>query len=191
MGLELPGSFMKSLKTMTRMEGCALDLSLLLFKPNSGQTIFAVDRAGLNKELLDELESRDNVKFFFNHRLGGADFINKKAWFEVLKGRKTKGPNKSHNEEVEVQFDLLIGADGAHSAARFHMMKYTRVNYQQEYIDTLWCEFQIPAQDVSGLEKSKFRISPNHLHIWPGKEYMFIAIPSLVRPPFLHILFLI
>lgn len=52
-------------------------------------------------------------------------------------------------------------------------MKYSRVDYQQEYIDTLWCEFRIPPSDTGD-----FRISPNHLHIWPGKEFMFIALPS-------------
>lgn len=75
--------------------------------------------------------------------------------------------------EVEVTFDFLIGADGAHSAARYHMMKYARVDYQQEYIDTLWCEFRIEPT-----ETGDFRISPNHLHIWPGTEFMFIALPS-------------
>lgn len=52
-------------------------------------------------------------------------------------------------------------------------MKFARVDYQQEYIDTLWCEFRIPPS-----EKGDFRISPNHLHIWPGREFMFIALPS-------------
>jgi kynurenine 3-monooxygenase len=53
------------------------------------------------------------------------------------------------------------------------MMKFARVDYQQEYIDTLWCEFRIPPS-----EDGNFRISPNHLHIWPGREFMFIALPS-------------
>lgn len=53
------------------------------------------------------------------------------------------------------------------------MMKFARVDYQQEYVDTLWCEFRIPPS-----EKGDFRISPNHLHIWPGREFMFIALPS-------------
>lgn len=75
--------------------------------------------------------------------------------------------------EIEVSYDYLIGADGAHSASRFHMMKFARVDYQQEYIDTLWCEFRIPPS-----QDGDFRISPNHLHIWPGREFMFIALPS-------------
>ena len=77
----------------------------------------------------------------------------------------------------------MIGADGAHSAVRFHMMKFARVNYQQEYIDTLWCEFQMPP--LPKANGSGFRLSPNHLHIWPAQESMFIAIPSPVSrfPP--------
>ncbi|KAK1752950.1 hypothetical protein QBC47DRAFT_404311 [Echria macrotheca] len=133
-----------------------------------GRSILAIDRGGLNKRLLDILEEMPNVTFFFNHKLVGADFRRNKAWFEVK-----KGTDKTH--EIEVDFDLMIGADGAHSAVRYHMMKFTRMNYQQEYIDTLWCEFQIPPRDGPG---SKSMISPNHLHIWPGHDFMFIAIPS-------------
>ena len=48
------------------------------------------------------------------------------------------------------------------------------MDYKQEYIDTLWCEFHIMPS-----AENDFRISPNHLHIWPGQEFMFIAIPSL------------
>ncbi|KAK3936867.1 hypothetical protein QBC46DRAFT_394091 [Diplogelasinospora grovesii] len=137
-----------------------------------GRAIRAIDRGGLNKRLLDILEEMPNVKFFFNHKLTGADFRKNKAWFEVREGE---------HRELEVGFDLMIGADGAHSAVRYHMMKYTRMDYSQEYIDTLWCEFQIaPADDGAIMvdQKSNFRISPNHLHIWPGKDFMFIAIPS-------------
>ena len=119
-----------------------------------------------------------NVTFFFNHKLTGADFRRNKAWFEVLEEKTSDQPSR----EIEISFDLMIGADGAHSAVRYHMMKYTRMDYQQEYIDTLWCEFQIqPTEGQVGTELySRFKISPNHLHIWPGRDQMFIAIPSEV-----------
>lgn len=119
-----------------------------------------------------------NVKFFFNHKMTGADFKKNRAWFEET----NKAESNGRGREIEVSFDLLIGADGAHSAARYHMMKYTRMDYQQEYIDTLWCEFTIPAKEPSIKDDPHvmFRISPHHLHIWPGKEHMFIAIPSFV-----------
>jgi len=142
-----------------------------------GRTIFAIDRAGLNKRLLDILDSLPNVKLLFNHKLTGADFRSRKAWFEV---RDQVSPTNGRPREIEVDFDLMIGADGAHSSVRYHMMKFSRMDYQQEYIDTLWCEFHIPPQEIEqGTDPvGRFRISPNHLHIWPGKEFMFIAIPS-------------
>jgi kynurenine 3-monooxygenase len=141
-----------------------------------------VDRGGLNKALLDELETMPNVTIFFNYKLTGADLKQRKAWFEVSTGKALEYSIEKRHKEVEVNFDFLIGADGAHSAARYHMMKYVRMDYQQDYIDTLWCEFSIPAKekkDANDLEAA-FQISPNHLHIWPGKEFMFIAIPSFV-----------
>ncbi|KAI0810171.1 FAD/NAD(P)-binding domain-containing protein [Xylaria sp. FL0064] len=141
-----------------------------------GRTIYAVDRAGLNKRLLDILDDMPNVRLFFNHKLTGADFKRRKAWFEA-RGQTTTSARPA---EIEIDFDFMIGADGAHSAVRYHLMKFTRMNYNQEYIDTLWCEFQIKPRDLSKSQDvgSKFRISPNHLHIWPGKKFMFIAIPS-------------
>lgn len=144
-----------------------------------------MDRTALNRILLDELEKTPNVKLFFNHKLTGADFRRKKAWFERTSAgdsvgtfKTTSAPdshtvNSSRAPEVEVPFDFLIGADGAHSATRFHLMKYARMDYQQEHIDAVWCEFQI-----SPSANNDFRISPNHLHIWPGREFMFIALPS-------------
>ncbi|KAF2102824.1 FAD/NAD(P)-binding domain-containing protein [Rhizodiscina lignyota] len=142
-----------------------------------GRFIRAADRAGLNKRLLDELNSMPNVKFFFHHKLVGADFKRNLAWFEVR-----SSSNSKETKEIEVSFDFLIGADGAHSAVRYHLMKYTRMSYHQEYIDTLWCEFHIPPLAPSDPNYSKydgFALSPNHLHIWPGGSFMFIAIPSL------------
>jgi kynurenine 3-monooxygenase len=118
-----------------------------------------------------------NVKFFFNHKLTGADFKNNKAWFTIPRGKSTP---RQIDEEVEIDFDFMIGADGAHSSVRYHLMKYSRMDYQQEYINTLWCEFHIDPKEVLPGEDpdSRFRIDPNHLHIWPGKDFMFIAIAS-------------
>ncbi|KAL9098566.1 MAG: hypothetical protein Q9163_005800 [Psora crenata] len=151
-----------------------------------GRFIRAVDRAGLNEGLLDALDDLPNVTLHFNHKLTGANFDEKRAWFEQYdhpaKTDQAQNPTQSQSSgkgqngarEITVDFDLFIGADGAHSATRFHMMKYARINYQQEYIDTLWCEFLIKAT-----KDNDFAIDPHHLHIWPAGSFMFIAIPSL------------
>ncbi|PNY24899.1 Kynurenine 3-monooxygenase [Tolypocladium capitatum] len=142
-----------------------------------GRVIYAIDRSDLNSRLLDILDSMPNVKLFFNHKLTGADFRTHRAWFEARD--RDASPN-DRPREIEITFDLMIGADGAHSAMRYHLMKFSRMDYQQEYIDTLWCEFQLSARETGPKDGpwAKFRISPNHLHIWPGKDFMFIAIPS-------------
>ena len=131
----------------------------------------SVDRGELNKVLLDYLHSLPNVKFFFHHKMTGADFRKRKAWFEIM-DRECNAADRA--KEIEVAFDLCIGADGAHSATRYHMMKYARMDYQQEYIDCLWCEFTMPPSKTGD-----FAISPNHLHIWPAGSFMFIALPNL------------
>ncbi|QIW97736.1 hypothetical protein AMS68_003254 [Peltaster fructicola] len=144
-----------------------------------GRYIRAVDRANLNRQLLNELEDLPNVKLHFHHKLTGADLKQRKAWFKRKSDR-----SDDRAPEIEIKFDLILGADGAHSAVRFNLMKYVRMDYQQSYIDTLWCEFTIAPlsqkvfKNTTPSSKDGFATSPNHLHIWPGAEDMFIAIPS-------------
>ncbi len=138
-----------------------------------------MDRGALNARLLDALEDMPNVELLFNHKLTGADFRKRKAWIE---DRDRLSPS-GRPREMEIDFDIMLGADGAHSAVRYHMMKFSRMDYQQEYIDTLWCEFRIEpgqAQTDVAAGSETWKISPNHLHIWPGQNFMFIAIPSEV-----------
>ncbi|KAF2764614.1 FAD/NAD(P)-binding domain-containing protein [Teratosphaeria nubilosa] len=158
-----------------------------------GRYLHAVDRANLNKVLLDELEGLSNVRLHFNHKLTGADLKKHKAWFEQKKGsapqtadgaQARQDQSDSRAREIEVDFDLILGCDGAHSSVRYHMMKFVRMNYEQSYIDILWCEFTIePASSTSFTTPSAtdgFATSPNHLHIWPSQaDRMFIAIPSV------------
>lgn len=139
----------------------------------------SVDRNELNRCLLNKLETMPNVTLHFQQKLTGADFKRKKAWFEDLKSAKaeTSSSRAVRAQELEVPFDLMIGADGAHSAVRFHMMKFARVNYTQDYIDCLWSEFTMKP-DMLAKYPHGYRISPNHLHIWPAGSSMFIALPS-------------
>lgn len=119
-----------------------------------------------------------NVKLHFHHKLCGADYRKRLAWFE-MKDKANQSESSSASREIEVTFDFMIGADGAHSAVRYHLMKFTRMSYQQQYIDTLWCEFQIPPLPGGKYgDHDGFALSPNHLHIWPAGSFMFIAIPS-------------
>lgn len=155
----------------------------------NGRAINAVDRGDLNTRLLDELEDMPNVKLRFGHKITGVDFRRRLAWLEQKGTSRRPSENTRFSgrpgrpEEIEIDFDLILGCDGAHSSVRFHMMKFVRLDFQQTYIDTLWCEFQIPPAKAgngkTASAKEGFRTSPNHLHIWPGADKMFIAIPSI------------
>ena len=66
----------------------------------------------MNNALLDELECTPNVKLFFNHKLTGADFNARKAWFERRVPGEAPLPNSANRvPEIEVDFDFMIKKD--------------------------------------------------------------------------------
>lgn len=137
------------------------------------QTNLAIDRAVLTAALLDSLDRLPNVKLFFNHKLVSADFHSGTALVE---------DGDWLSQATKVRFDIMLGADGAHSAVRCNMMKISRMDYQHEYLDVLWCEFRMKPGKVRADGSCAWKISPDHLHIWPAGDSMFIAIPNKVTP---------
>ncbi|GAA5812052.1 hypothetical protein MFLAVUS_005501 [Mucor flavus] len=132
----------------------------------NGEHINAVDRARLNELLLDAAEKMENVTVHFEHRLTQADIETNKLEFVVA-----DGTTKTYHT------DLIIGADGAYSKLRSQMMRRMRMDYDQEYIDTGYCELSMPpAKGPDG--KPTFALDPNHLHIWPRHTFMLIALPN-------------
>ncbi|KAM3549996.1 hypothetical protein ARSEF4850_008561 [Beauveria asiatica] len=126
-----------------------------------GRTNFAIDRAALNANILDCIDALPNVKLFFNHKLIHVDFHNCTALVE---------DRDWLSQSVEVKFDIMLGADGAHSAVRYHMMNISRMDYQHEYLDVLWCELRMKPGKVRGDTAHAWKISPSHLHIWPAED---------------------
>lgn len=127
-----------------------------------GQHINAVDRARLNELLVDAAEKMDNVSLHFEHRLKSIDFEKNQLMFE--------------NGSVH-HADLIIGADGAYSRTRAQIMRRVRMDYQQEYIDTGYCELSMPPL-IGKHGQPEFALDPNHLHIWPRHTFMLIALPN-------------
>ncbi|KAI8331682.1 hypothetical protein BC941DRAFT_382278 [Chlamydoabsidia padenii] len=131
-----------------------------------GEHINAVDRARLNELLLDEAEKLPNVTIHFEHQLYQADLEEGSMIF-------LQGENKS---QVSRNANLIVGADGAYSKMRTQMMRKIRMDYQQQYIDTGYCELYMPPKMVNG--KVEYALDPNHLHIWPRHTHMLIALPN-------------
>ena len=129
----------------------------------SEQCIYSVDRRKLNELLLNEAERDPNISLNFEHKLMRANFKDKEYTF----GKGTKA------EEVSICADLVFGCDGAYSTVRRQMMRWGRLNYQQEYIDHGYKELTMLPN-----EKGNFSMAPNFLHIWPRENFMMIALPN-------------
>lgn len=139
-----------------------------------GECIRSIDRSLLNNLLLEELENWE-IKVYFDHKFieldrYEPDSISHRIKFVDLSLNET---NKTRSYE----FDFVIGADGAHSQFRYQMQKQMRMDYSQKYIDMQYLELHIDSAPKK--EENRFRLDPNHLHIWPRKSYMLIALPNV------------
>ena len=129
------------------------------------QCIYSVDRRKLNELLLSEAERDPNISLNFEHKLVRANFEDNEYTF-------VKGP-QADEVHVSVHADVIFGCDGAYSTVRRQMMRWGRLNYQQEYIDHGYKELRMPPN-----ENGNFSMAPNFLHIWPREDFMMIALPN-------------
>ncbi len=134
-----------------------------------GQCIYSVDRQKLNELLLSHAEKDPNVSLHFHHQLVRADLVKKKLTFLETELSKE---DKEESVEVEVDRDFIFGCDGAFSSVRRQMMRWGRMNYNQEYIEHGYKELTMPPAN------GKFAMDENCLHIWPRGEFMMIALPN-------------
>ncbi|RLV91018.1 Kynurenine 3-monooxygenase [Spathaspora sp. JA1] len=139
----------------------------------SGECINSIDRGFLNECLLDELDLHENVRVLFDHKL-----IRLNDLSSDIKPTMVFLDSKQHNEFKTFKFNYIVGSDGAHSQFRYQMSRFTRLDFQQKYIDMQYLELYIPANEDATEEKDRFTIDPNHLHIWPRHNFMLIALPN-------------
>lgn len=122
------------------------------------QAIYATSRGILNCVLMDEAE-KNGVKIHFNEKCTAVDYEKSTVFFE----------NKKVTNRV------IIGADGAFSAARLQLQLSTdRFEYSQHYLEHGYKELVIPSGN-----NNSFMMEKNALHIWPRGGYMLIALPNL------------
>lgn len=133
-----------------------------------GESIKSIDRHFLNVCLLEELD-KTTVETKFQHKL---------VALRNIVGESRPELEFIANESTEkYTFDYVVGADGAHSQFRYQMQKSMRMDYTQKYIDMQYLELSIPARE-SAEPAERFAIDANHLHIWPRKDYMLIALAN-------------
>jgi len=140
--------------------------SEITFQPygrNESEVINSISRADLNIALMNVAEER-GVKVHFQKRCSGIDL--KRGVLE-LHDEKT-------GEKQSVVANVVIGCDGSASAIRGGMLKRSRFNFSQQYLDYGYKELTIPAAPGG-----KHALETNALHIWPRGNYMLIALPNI------------
>jgi len=150
--------------------------SELTFQPygkDDAEVINSISRAELNIALMDAAEA-EGVKIHFRQRCTGID----------LKTGALQLRNERKGEERTIEADVVIGCDGSASVIRGEMLKLSRFNFSQQYLDYGYKELTIPAGS-----NGKHVLETNALHIWPRGNYMLIALPN-VDGTFACILFL-
>lgn len=127
------------------------------------EVLYSVLRRELNTLLVDAADAFDEVSFTFNAKLTALDVDGGIAWFV----------DERTGEETSAKADLIIGADGAFSLVRQHLLHGARVDYRQEFMDWGYKELTIPV-GAGGRPRTELEA----LHVWPGERGLMIANPN-------------
>lgn len=145
------------------MHSVSGELSFQPYGKDEAEVINSISRAELNIALLNVAESH-GVTIHFQQRCTGFD----------LKTTSLQLRNEQTGEDSTLQSDVVIGCDGSASAIRTEMLKLTRFNFSQQFLDYGYKELTIPA----GLQ-GQHLLEANALHIWPRGNFMLIALPNI------------
>ncbi|XP_034934956.1 kynurenine 3-monooxygenase isoform X2 [Chelonus insularis] len=146
-------------------------LQEMIYDSVKNNLLYSVSRKYMNQVLLDAADKYPSVTLIFNKKLVEAD----------LDLGKLKFLDTNTKKILNVEAELIIGADGAHSTVRKMMLKRPGFDFSQTYIEHGYVELNIPPHliDKNHPEKGfKFCMSPKHLHIWPRGTFMMIAMPN-------------
>lgn len=155
------------------MHSATSELTFQPYGKDETEVIHSISRAELNIALMNAAEEQ-GVKIHFQHPCTGID----------LKNGTLQLRDERTGEDRTMESSVVIGCDGSASAIRGEMLKLSRFNFSQQYLDYGYKELTIPAGP-----NGKHVLETNALHIWPRGNYMLIALPN-VDGTFACILFL-
>lgn len=138
------------------------ETQLQRYGKDDSEVIWSVHRGELNITLLNAAEAA-GAKITFNHRIETINFDEKKIHLV----------NDFDRTSLDLDFNVLIGADGAGSGVRTALKQQNYLTERFESLGHSYKELEIPPS-ASG----DFQIEANALHIWPRGGYMCIALPN-------------
>jgi len=145
------------------MHSLASELTFQPYGKDDAEVIHSISRADLNIALINAAE-QDGVKVHFQQRCVGINFKT---------GELHLRDERSGNER-SIDSCIVIACDGSGSAIRNEMLKLSRFNFSQQYLDYGYKELIIPAGT-----NGKHVLETNALHIWPRGNHMLIALPNI------------
>lgn len=154
------------------MHSASSELTFQRYGKDNSEVINSISRAELNIALMNAAEAQ-GVKIYFQERCTGIN----------LKTGALRLRQEESGDERTIESAVAIGCDGSASAIREQMLRRSRFNFSQQYLDYGYKELTIPARAGTHV------LEINALHIWPRGNYMLIALPN-VDGTFACILFL-
>jgi kynurenine 3-monooxygenase len=145
------------------MHSIAGELTFQPYGKNETEVINSISRAELNIDLINAAEEHGAI-IHFSQRCTGYD----------LKTGAIRVRNEETGEEITRSTEIVIGCDGSASAIRAEMLKLSRFNFSQQYLDYGYKELTIP-----GGSQGKHLLETHALHIWPRGNHMLIALPNI------------
>ncbi len=144
------------------MHSVASELTFQPYGKNDAEVIHSISRSALNVALMNAAEAQ-GVQIHFEQRCTGLELKTgilqmRDEWTGTVRG---------------LESNVVIGCDGSASAIRNDMLKLSRFNFSQQYLDYGYKELTIAAGP-----DGKHVLEPNALHIWPRGNYMLIALPN-------------
>lgn len=130
------------------------------FMPRN-KPLVTLDRTSLVIALLEKLtEKYDScrVNIHFNRQCTEGDFDAKTVKFQNV----AESVPEEANGDITVDYDLLIGADGARSAVREHFLTTELFECEQKYVPTDYKSIILPRPN----EKSGIDLKPGYIHSW-------------------------
>ena len=145
------------------MHSIAGELTFQPYGKNEAEVINSISRAELNIALMNAAEEH-GATIHFNQRCTGYD----------LKSGAIRVRNEDTGEETTREAEVVIGCDGSASAIRGEMLRLSRFNFSQQYLDYGYKELTIPAGS-----HGEHVLETHALHIWPRGNHMLIALPNI------------
>lgn len=143
--------------------------SALLPYGRDDQSIRSVSRGGLNTTLIELAAREKGVHMTFDRRCVAIDLKRNVLTLEA----HAPGSEGADASRIDLDSDILIGADGAFSVVRYAMQTLERFDYSQQHLPHGYKELTIPAGPDGA-----YQLEKHALHIWPRSSFMLIALPN-------------